>query len=165
MMVLCLLLNKACSKETTLKIFASRAGAELDRLDALKKLEKANAELEILLKDSDERYRDLFEEAPIAYVNETLDSQFIRVNRAALRILGVRPEDVPNTFGPGHVRAWQCFVSVIPMEPSDGGISGCERRCRRSGFFTRYTNLRRRASRSAAITWILTPKNFSWRRC
>jgi transcriptional regulator with GAF, ATPase, and Fis domain len=41
----------------------------------------------------------LFEEAPIAYVNEQLDSKFIRANRAALRMLGVKPEEVPNTFG------------------------------------------------------------------
>ncbi len=82
-----------------LKIFAARAGAELDRLNAQTKLEKANTELAHLLKNSDERYRDLFEEAPIAYVNEGLDSKFIRANRAALRILGVKPEDVPNTYG------------------------------------------------------------------
>src|SRR5664279_3912792 len=56
-------------------------------------------ELELLLKESEERFRDLFEEAPIAYVNEGLDSRFIRANRAALRILGVKPEDVPNTYG------------------------------------------------------------------
>ena len=82
-----------------LRIFAARAGAEIERLDALTKLEMANKELKILLSDSDKRYRDLFEEAPIAYVNEGLDSKFIRANKAALRILGVKPEDVPNTYG------------------------------------------------------------------
>jgi PAS domain S-box-containing protein len=51
------------------------------------------------LRESEERFRDLFEEAPIAYVNEQLDSKFIRANRAALRMLGVKPEEVPNTFG------------------------------------------------------------------
>ena len=34
------------------------------------------------------RFRDLFDEAPIAYVHEDLDSRFIRANRAAMRILG-----------------------------------------------------------------------------
>ncbi len=48
---------------------------------------------------SEERFRDLFDEAPIAYVHEGLDSRFIRANRAALRILGIKPEDVPTTYG------------------------------------------------------------------
>jgi PAS domain S-box-containing protein len=51
------------------------------------------------LTESEERLRDLFDEAPIAYVNEGLDSKFIRANRTALRILGVKPEDVPHTYG------------------------------------------------------------------
>ena len=55
--------------------------------------------MQIKLKESEKRFRDLFEEAPIAYVHEGLDSKFIKANRAALRILGVRPEDVPNTYG------------------------------------------------------------------
>ena len=48
---------------------------------------------------SEERFRDLFDEAPIAYVNEGLDSQFIRANRTAMRILGIKPEEVPDTYG------------------------------------------------------------------
>ena len=35
--------------------------------------------------ESEERYRDLFEEAPIAYVHKGLDSKFIRANAAARR--------------------------------------------------------------------------------
>lgn len=82
-----------------LRIFAARAGAEIDRLAAWKKLEVANKELEVLLKESEERYRDLFDEAPIAYVHEGLDSKFIKANRAALRILGVKQEEVPTMYG------------------------------------------------------------------
>ncbi len=82
-----------------LRIFAARAGAEIDRIKAEDKLKAANSELEILLKESEERFRDLFEEAPIAYVHETLDSKFIKANRAALRILGVKPEEVPFMYG------------------------------------------------------------------
>lgn len=82
-----------------LKIFASRAGAEIERKVADEKLRAANAELEVLLKESEERFRDLFEEAPIAYVHEGLDSKFIKANKAALRILGVRPDEVPHTYG------------------------------------------------------------------
>ncbi|HRH50589.1 MAG TPA: sigma 54-interacting transcriptional regulator [Panacibacter sp.] len=87
------------NQSSILKIFANRAGAELDRLAAQKKLEEANRQLKILLDESEERFRDLFEEAPIAYVHEGLDSKFIKANRAALRILGVKPEEVPFIYG------------------------------------------------------------------
>src|SRR5215472_16172776 len=40
------------------------------------------------LDQSEERLRDLFDEAPIAYVNEGLDSKFIRANKTAMRLLG-----------------------------------------------------------------------------
>ncbi len=75
-----------------LKIFAARAGLEFERMRAFEKLLQANRE-------SEERFRDLFDEAPIAYVNEGLDSHFIRANRTALNILGIKPEDVPTTYG------------------------------------------------------------------
>jgi len=51
------------------------------------------------LAQSEERFRDLFEEAPIAYVHEGLDSRLIQANRAAMRILGLKPEDIAGTFG------------------------------------------------------------------
>jgi len=70
------------------KIFAARASAELDRLA-----------LERALREKEDRLRDLFDEAPIAYVHETLDSHFLRANRAAIKILGIAPEDVPNMVG------------------------------------------------------------------
>jgi PAS domain S-box-containing protein len=73
---------------TVFKIFAARAAAELDRLT-----------LERELRDQEVRLRDLFDEAPIAYVHETLDSRFLRANRAARKILGITPEDVPNIAG------------------------------------------------------------------
>ncbi len=70
------------------KIFAARAAAELDRLD-----------MERDLRDKEDQLRDLFDEAPIAYVHETLNSQFLRANRAACRILGITPADVPHMIG------------------------------------------------------------------
>ncbi len=70
------------------KIFAIRAAAELERLA-----------LERELRDREKRLRDLFDEAPIAYVHETLDSRFIRANRAARKILGITPEEVPHIVG------------------------------------------------------------------
>ena len=44
-------------------------------------------------------YRDLYEEAPIAYVQEDLDSRLISANRAALRILGLERQEVPGVLG------------------------------------------------------------------
>ena len=70
------------------KIFGARAGAELERM-----------RMEAALKLSEERLRDLFEEAPIAYVHEGLDTRFIRANRSALRILGLRADEVEGTYG------------------------------------------------------------------
>lgn len=78
------------------RIFAARAVAELTRL-----------RLEQSLAESEQRYRDLYEEAPIAYVKEDLSSRFISANRAALRILGITAEEVPHTVG----------MSFIPDTP------------------------------------------------
>jgi formate hydrogenlyase transcriptional activator len=72
----------------TFRIFAARAAAELERLRAEKRL-----------RDSEERYRDLYQEAPIGYVLEDLESRFITANRAAMQILGLKPEDVVGTVG------------------------------------------------------------------
>ena len=77
---------------SVLETFANRAGLEVERMRAFQKLHRLNQE-------SEERFRDLFDEAPIAYVNEGLDSKFIRANRTAMRILGIQPEDVPHTYG------------------------------------------------------------------
>ncbi|MCX6319045.1 MAG: sigma 54-interacting transcriptional regulator [Bacteroidetes bacterium] len=68
-------------------------------MKAEEKLKIANAQLKILLNESEERFRDLFEEAPIAYVHEGLDTKFIKANRAAIRILGLKQEEVPNLYG------------------------------------------------------------------
>lgn len=89
-------------EQAVFRIFAARATAELQRIRA----EKEQAQLKALLQqanqaltESEERFRDLFEEAPIAYVHEDLESKFIRANRSALEILGLKPEDVPHTYG------------------------------------------------------------------
>jgi PAS domain S-box-containing protein len=70
------------------EIFSARAAAELERL-----------RMERTLRENEERLNDLFEEAPIAYVHEGLDSRFIRANHAALRVLGVRPDEVKGMVG------------------------------------------------------------------
>ncbi|MGR9108121.1 MAG: sigma-54 interaction domain-containing protein [Gammaproteobacteria bacterium] len=74
------------------QIFAARAAAELARLHVLEQLQL-----------SERRFRDLFDEAPIAYVNEGLDSRFIHANRAAMRILGIRPDQVKGMVGMSFV--------------------------------------------------------------
>ena len=91
------------------RIFAARAAAELARLH-----------LEWELRASEERLRDLYEEAPIAYVKEDLQSRFIRANHAAQRILGIKPEEVPGLVGRSLVpdtpdaqrRVQEAFASV-----------------------------------------------------
>jgi len=77
---------------SVLETFADRAGAELERMRAYKHLERRHHE-------SEERFRDLFDEAPIAYVNEGLDSKFIRANHTAMKLLGITDEDIPSTYG------------------------------------------------------------------
>src|SRR4029077_3321159 len=75
-------------KLLTFRIFAARAAGELTRLH-----------LEQQLRESEGRLRDLYEEAPIAYVQEDLESRFISANHAAQRILGIKPEEVPGIVG------------------------------------------------------------------
>jgi len=72
----------------TFQIFAARAAAELGRIRMLEQL-----------RHSEEQFRDLFNEAPIAYVHEDLESRFISANRTAMRILGITPEQVPGMVG------------------------------------------------------------------
>jgi formate hydrogenlyase transcriptional activator len=78
------------------RIFAARAAAELNRLH-----------LERALRESEERFRDLYEEAPLAYVTEDFQSRFITANQAAMRILGITPEEVPGMVG----------LSLVPDTP------------------------------------------------
>jgi formate hydrogenlyase transcriptional activator len=72
----------------TFRIFAARAAAEVERL-----------QFEKLLLEREEQYRDLFEEAPIGYIKQDLQSRFITANRAALRILGLQPAEAAGTVG------------------------------------------------------------------
>ncbi len=78
------------------QIFAARAAAELERLRA-----------ETSRIDSEARYRDLFEEAPIGYIQEDLESRFLTANRAATQILGLQPDEVAGFVG----------LSLVPDTP------------------------------------------------
>ncbi|HEY0007351.1 MAG TPA: sigma 54-interacting transcriptional regulator [Tepidisphaeraceae bacterium] len=70
------------------KIFATRAAAELARLRDKQRLA-----------ESEQRFRDLFDEAPIAYVHEALDSRFLSANHAAMQALGLTSTEVPGILG------------------------------------------------------------------
>jgi PAS domain S-box-containing protein len=87
----------------TFRIFAARAAAELERLHFEKQLQIS----EERYRDFYEQYHDLYEEAPIGYVKEDLGSRFIAANRAALQILGVKPEEVAGMVG----------MSLVPDTP------------------------------------------------
>src|SRR5437667_2248747 len=81
---------------SVMETFAARAAVELER-------ERAFEDLKRRKEESDERLRDLFDEAPIAYVHEGIDTRFIRVNRTAMRILGIKPEEVAATYGKSFI--------------------------------------------------------------
>jgi formate hydrogenlyase transcriptional activator len=75
------------AQQLIFQAFAAQAAGELRRRRA-----------EQQVRENEEFFRDLFEEAPIAYVSERLDSHFMHANRAALKILGVRPDEVAPGF-------------------------------------------------------------------
>ncbi len=79
---------RAAKQLALFRVFAALAAKEL-----------ARQRLEESLRDSEERFRDLFDEAPIAYVHEGLDTKFLRANAAAMRILGIRPDEVEGSYG------------------------------------------------------------------
>ncbi|MGH8768473.1 MAG: sigma 54-interacting transcriptional regulator, partial [Burkholderiales bacterium] len=79
------------------------AGAVAVALDDCLAHEELQRQASQALAESEERFRDLFDEAPIAYVHEGLDSRFIRANRAAMRTLGIKPEDIAGTYGKSFI--------------------------------------------------------------
>lgn len=101
------------------KFFASRAAAEISRVQMLEKL-----------RQSEQRYRDLFDEAPIAYVNEDLESRFISANKTACRTLGITPEQVIGTVGmsfipdtpEAHQRVQEAFKSINQGADTSGVV-------------------------------------------
>jgi formate hydrogenlyase transcriptional activator len=107
------------------QIFASRAAAEMERLATIRMLEQ-----------SEQRFRDLFEQAPIAYVHETLDSRFLSANAAAQRILGLQAHEVEGTFGRSFVPATddalqrfnQAFAAVGKGTDTNGVVLELRRR-------------------------------------
>ena len=99
----------ASGEAETLEMLAALAMNQLElRLYAEKisRLERAERTFSEQLRDanrrlaqSEEQFRDLFEEAPIAYVLHDFDSRILRVNRAAMNILGVKAGEIEGLIG------------------------------------------------------------------
>ena len=106
------------------RIFATRAAAELERL-----------RVEQRLVESERRYRDLYEEAPNAYVSLGRDLRLISVNRRATQLVGYSAEEFLGSSILGHFadtpsgrsQAKQAFQKGIAGEE----ISGLELEMRR----------------------------------
>jgi formate hydrogenlyase transcriptional activator len=120
-------------KLLTFRIFAARAAAELERL-----------RLERQLRESEERLRDLYEEAPIAYVQEDLESRFISANRAAQRILGIKPEEVPGIVG----------LSLVPDRPDAQRAARAQFSLQQRGMETRGVVVEHRRKDDGKPVWI-----------
>lgn len=91
--------TKGAYKHLSLAFFEQVAGAVAVALDNCLAHEALREESRQALAESEERLRDLFDEAPIAYVHEGVDTKFIRANRTAMRILGITPAEVEHTYG------------------------------------------------------------------
>jgi formate hydrogenlyase transcriptional activator len=86
-----------------LRVFADHAAVSIANARAFEEIASLKERLEEENVQLREEFRDLFEEAPIPYVFEGLDSRFIRANRAALNTLGIKPEAVAETYGSSFV--------------------------------------------------------------
>lgn len=82
-----------------LSMAADHAAVAIANARAIEEAETLRGRLEAENVRLNEEFRDLFEEAPIAYVHEGLDSRLIRANREALRTLGIAAEDLAGTYG------------------------------------------------------------------
>jgi len=103
----------------TFRLFAARAAGELHRM-----------RVEEQLRLSEQRFKDLFNEAPIAYIHEDTDTRFLEVNHAAMRILGITPEQalglLGSSFIPDTIEAQRklkkAFQTIEDGTNSDGVI-------------------------------------------
>src|SRR5579872_4787717 len=108
-------------------------------LDAICQLVEENDHLH-------EEFRDLFDEAPIPYVHEGLDSRFIRANRAAMKLLGINPDEVSRTLGNTFVadtpenlrRLREAFTSVGSGKETGGVLLELRRKDNGNSFWVQW---------------------------
>src|SRR5271155_3373345 len=99
-----------------LRLYAERV-ARLERAERTvgEQLREANQRLA----QSEEQFRDLFEEAPIAYVHQAVDTRIFRANRTAMQILGVKPEEIVGLLGtsffPDTPEAQRRLRAALPL--------------------------------------------------
>ena len=99
------------------RIFAARAAAELERLRG-----------EQLLAESERRFRDLYEEAPTAYVTVDLRGRLTSVNRRATQMLASTSNELLGSSlldhaaptPAGKARLGACHESALAGKESDG---------------------------------------------
>jgi formate hydrogenlyase transcriptional activator len=107
-----------------MRIFAERVRAEVERLRMECALRSANDRLA----QSEEQFRDLFEEAPIAYVHQAVDTRILRANRTAMQILGVKPDEIGGLLGtsffPDTPEAQRRLRDAIPLLASGTDENG-----------------------------------------
>jgi formate hydrogenlyase transcriptional activator len=99
----------ASSEAEMLRMLAALAMNQMElRLyaDKVARLERAERTIGDQLREannrlaqSEEQFRDLFEEAPIAYVHQGVDTRIFRANRTAMQILGVKPAEIGGLLG------------------------------------------------------------------
>src|SRR6185437_497430 len=79
-----------------LRVYADKV-ARLERAERTigEQLREANERLA----QSEERFRDLFENAPIAYVYGDNDTRIIQANGAAMKMFGLKPKEIPGVYG------------------------------------------------------------------
>jgi len=76
-------MNEKPNDLSVFKIFAARAAAEFERIQA-----------ETALQVSEKQFRDLYEEAPIAYLSTGVDGKIKRANRHAMEWFGYTEHDL-----------------------------------------------------------------------
>lgn len=84
-----------------LRVFAARASAELERQTAIDALKQLNEQLEeriaqrtIELKQSEERFRQIFEQSPVGIAISDLEGQLTRINSSLVEMMGYSEGDL-----------------------------------------------------------------------
>ncbi|MBV8137326.1 MAG: sigma 54-interacting transcriptional regulator [Deltaproteobacteria bacterium] len=107
-----------------MRIFAARVRAEVERLRIEAALREANDRLAV----SEEQFRDLFEEAPIAYVHQSVDTRILRANHTAMAILGLKPDETVGLLGtsffPDTPEAQRRLHDALPLLASGTDAGG-----------------------------------------